>query len=196
MQGYKYKGCYKDTAARTLGKGGGVLSVESCAKRAAMDNAKYMGVQWWEGDNNKNTGECRWGDKFLRNYGKASNCIKNGLNNYIGGSWANAIYERSLPPPPAPKPTPPPAPKPTPPPAPKPTPASTPPAPKPTPAPTPTPTPTPPIMVTVPPVKMPVVKDNKWGLGWQNMALIGGFVLIGIMLLIIVILIIIKLMGK
>ena len=139
--GYNYKGCYKDQASRTLSNGGGKMTVGQCAKKASEEKARYMGIQWWNNDANKNTGECRWGDKFLKNYGKASNCIKNGLGNYVGSAWSNSIYENPsyspappLPPPPAPAPIP--VPK-------QPPPLPPPPAPAPTPTPTPTPTPIP-----------------------------------------------------
>ena len=168
MQGYKYKGCYKDQKARTLAhrSGGASTTATACAKKAAAANAKYMGLQWWEGDKNKNTGECWWGDKFLRDYGKASNCIKNSLNHYVAGAWSNAIYEKT---------------------APEPTPATTlkkPPITSPLPSAT--------KLSIKPSSKIDTESESEWG----NIALIGGFGLIGIVLLIIVILIIIKIMNK
>jgi len=99
---YRYKGCYKDKkntpASRILSKqikpqDKPFMSLDACAAAALKDDAKFFGMQWWEGDENKTTGECWMGNKLRHNYGSAA-CEQDDQGRRMGGILTSAIYKK------------------------------------------------------------------------------------------------------
>ena len=93
---YNYKGCKRDSANRSLKQFlGSNKSIHECQYLAKRNNYKYFGLQYHEGQPNKNNGEC-WADNTFNNQGSATNCVKNANNNEVGSGWSNALYESPL----------------------------------------------------------------------------------------------------
>ena len=90
----KYVGCYQDGAARILPANHHDLGVsatrEQCNEKAKASKHKYFGLQYWQGDNKKETGQCFSGNKLPKN---TINGCKSGGKYSVGGAWENAVYK-------------------------------------------------------------------------------------------------------
>lgn len=94
---WQYKGCYRDTFDRALPHqvndpvSGNTLT--DCASVASTNNARYFGLEYTDGDETRNTGQCFYGDA-MKNYGMANNCVKNESGKDVGGAFSMALYQR------------------------------------------------------------------------------------------------------
>lgn len=87
----KLIGCLADSSDLILPKlvPGGQLTWEQC--RAAAGKSKYFGLEYWNGDKNRKTGNCLHGDVLKRQL-PATNCIiEDGRT--IGSNWSIGVYE-------------------------------------------------------------------------------------------------------
>jgi hypothetical protein len=90
-----FQGCYMDSSVRTIPKriSGGFMTKIDCFTKSKTFGATFYGLQWWNGDNNQNTGECWYTQSLdITSLTKATNCVLDGNGQYIGGAWSNAIY--------------------------------------------------------------------------------------------------------
>jgi hypothetical protein len=95
----KFIGCYKDKDDRALkSQIGGFYTVQGCynAVKAADPNAKYYGLQYKEGSNGGNLGECWYGSSNYDIHGTADTC-EQGADGIMGKSLTNAVYDALCP---------------------------------------------------------------------------------------------------
>ncbi len=89
--GPKLVGCLKNSSDLILPKiaPGGQMTWEQC--RTAAGKAKYFGLEFWNGDTNRKTGNCLYGDALKRRE-PATNCIiEDGYT--IGSNFSTGVYE-------------------------------------------------------------------------------------------------------
>ena len=91
-----YLGCYQDSEPRALELHGSGFNYQTCQQLAAQLGHTYFGLQY------STTGEnaqCTSGNNLQQaiSYGPASNCTQLSDGNWSGGSWSNAIYNRTNP---------------------------------------------------------------------------------------------------
>ncbi len=90
---YEYVGCYLDKLDRALPTMYGTGSADYCLDQAVKAKQPYFGMQYWQGKNDMNTGECWVGGTTYSKHGPSTNCVTGSSGRPVGGAGANAVYK-------------------------------------------------------------------------------------------------------
>lgn len=99
-----YRGCYADkhddrALPSRVGGDYDFFTKEECEKEARKKDARYYGLQWYEGSDDISDGQCWYGYAGARydKHGSSSKCTDDSMSGYpgypVGGSSTNAVYE-------------------------------------------------------------------------------------------------------
>jgi hypothetical protein len=101
MADYKFIGCYTDKPTKrslpNLADKGTEQTLDQCIAYANSSQSDYLGMQYWELNNDMSTAQCYLSstNTFI-NYGQSSDCIQNDQGEWLGDEDVNAIYQRVI----------------------------------------------------------------------------------------------------